>query len=321
MGRQAKAYIALVFIAITWGTTYLAIRMGVAHYPAFLFAAIRQSVSGIIIMAFGLAMSRKLDLSFNNIMHQMLIGFLLITLGNGFVTWGEKFIPSGVAALICSLMPLCAVMINLSISKADNINLPILLGMVLGFAGVGIIFKDNVADLANKDYLLGMCATFLATSSWAIGSVINKRKKHQVNAIFNSGMQLFFGGMYLFIFSPFIDNYNHLDPFNPEALWPMIYLIVFGSVLAYTAYMYALKELPVGIASLYAYVNPLVAVVLGYFVLNEQLTWFTALAFVTIMMGVYLVNYGYRKQHKEKQISAQNSNGIGTVPLAQKQYK
>lgn len=321
MGRQAKAYIALVFIAITWGTTYLAIRMGVAHYPAFLFAAIRQFVSGIIIMAFGLAMSRKLDLSFNNIMHQMLIGFLLITLGNGFVTWGEKFIPSGVAALICSLMPLCAVMVNLSISKADNINLPILLGMVLGFAGVGIIFKDNVADLANKDYLLGMCATFLATSSWAIGSVINKRKKHQVNAIFNSGMQLFFGGMYLFIFSPLIDNYNHLDPFNPEALWPMIYLIVFGSVLAYTAYMYALKELPVGIASLYAYVNPLVAVVLGYFVLNEQLTWFTALAFVTIMTGVYLVNYGYRKQHKEKQISAQNNSGIGTVPLAQKQYK
>lgn len=101
----------------------------------------------------------------------------------------------------------------------------------------------------------------------------------------------------------------------------MIYLIVFGSVLAYTAYMYALKELPVGIASLYAYVNPLVAVVLGYFVLNEQLTWFTALAFVTIMAGVYLVNYGYRKQHKEKQISSQNSTKIGTVPLAQKQYK
>lgn len=319
MSRQAKAYIALVFIAITWGTTYLAIRLGVAHYPAFLFAAIRQSVSGIIIMVAGFAMSRKLDLSMGNIMHQMLIGFLLITLGNGFVTWGEKFIPSGVAALICSLMPLCAVMINLAISKADNINLPILIGMILGFAGVGIIFKDNVADLANKDYLLGMCATFLATSSWAIGSVINKRKKHQVNAIFNSGMQLFFGGMYLFIFSPLIDNYNHFDPFNPEALWPMIYLIVFGSVLAYTAYMYALKELPVGIASLYAYVNPLVAVVLGYFVLHEQLTWLTALAFVTIMTGVYLVNYGYRKQHKEKQISSQNSTKIGAMPLAQKQ--
>ena len=117
MSRHTKAYVALVFICIAWGTTYLAIRLGVLHFPAFLFAAIRQLISGIIIVVMALMMNRKVDLSRSNLIHQALVGFLLITLGNGLVTWGERQIPSGVAALICSLMPIIAVIVNLMIAK------------------------------------------------------------------------------------------------------------------------------------------------------------------------------------------------------------
>lgn len=299
MKKSTKAYLALIYICIIWGTTYLAIRLAVLVFPAFLLAAIRQSISGIIILGIGYSLNKKVDLSKNNLKHQALIGFLLITMGNGLVSWGEKYIPSGVAALICSLMPIFAVIVNLMISKKDKVNALIVLGMLLGIGGVALIFKDDIAAISNRQYIAGMVATFIATSCWAYGSVLNKKKANLVNPTFNAGLQVIFGGLFLFIGSPFIDDYTHMDLFHKDVLYPLLYLILFGSVLAYTAYMFALKELPVGVVTLYAYVNPLVAVVLGYFWLDEKLTWHTLLAFAAIASGVYLVNYGYRRQQRK----------------------
>lgn len=299
MTKKTKAYIALIFICIVWGTTYLAIRLAVLEFPAFLLAAVRQFISGIIILLIGYGINKKVDLSKNNILHQAFIGFLLITMGNGLVSWGEKYVPSGIAALICSLMPICAVVINLILSKKEKLNPVILAGMLLGLCGVALIFKDDVAALSDAKYLTGMAATFIATCSWALGSVLNKKKNALVNPTFNAGLQVVFGGLFLFIFSPFIDDYTHVRLFHKQVIYPLLYLIIFGSVLAYTAYMFALKELPVGIVTLYAYVNPLVAVVLGYFWLSEKLTVYTLFAFIAIVSGVYIVNYGYRQQHKK----------------------
>lgn len=298
MSKQAKAYMALVFISIVWGTTYLGIRIGAMHYPAFLFAGVRQVSAGIILMGIALLINKQYDLSRKNVLQQMIVGFMLITMGNGLVTWGEKYVPSGIAALICSMMPICAVIINLSSSKKEHFNPMIGIGMLLGFAGVGLIFKDNLADLANKSYLLGIVCVFVATFFWSLGSIRNKKSGTPINAILNSGMQLFFGGVFLLIASPAVDSYQDLHIWQPDALMALLYLIVFGSVLAYAAYMFALSELPVGVVTLYAYINPLVAVLMGYLVLHEQLTWYTALAISTIMVGVYMVNRGYRKAHK-----------------------
>jgi drug/metabolite transporter (DMT)-like permease len=317
MTRQTKAYIALIFVCITWGTTYLAIRIGVMHYPAFLFAGFRQTVSGIILMIIALMVNKKTDISRANIMRQMLIGFLMLTVGNGCVTWGEKYIPSGIAALICSMMPLFAVSFNLASSKRDKLNLMIGSGLVLGVCGVALIFRQNVADLSKPQYLGGMAATLLATCSWALGSIINKKNVSPVNAFFNSGMQLLSGGVFMLLISPVTDDYNNVVLWNTEGLLSLLYLIIFGSVLAYTAYMYALAELPVGIATIYAYINPLIAVVAGYLFLKEDLNLYTALAFATIAVSVFLVNKGYRKQHKEE-IQAKENNAAAfpeSVPV------
>jgi drug/metabolite transporter (DMT)-like permease len=313
MPRHTKALFALIYICIIWGTTYLSIRIVVQHFPPFLFAAIRQIVSGIIIIVIALAINRNADLTMKNIMHQALIGFLLITMGNGFVSWGEKFIPSGVAALICSLMPLNAVLMNGAINK-EKVNIPIMTGLVIGFLGIALIFRDNIADLANSSYLWGMIATFFASSCWSLGSVLNKKHVSPTNPIFNSGLQLCFGSVGLLVISFVMDDYSHLDFFQPAVVGNMAYLVIFGSVLAYTLYMYALKELPMGISSLYAYVNPLVAVLIGYWILNEQLTWYTAASLMTIATGVYIVNYGYRKQHKQ---TAEEKAALLTIPEAE----
>lgn len=298
MSNTTKAYLAFFFICIAWGTTYLAIRVAVLHYPPFLFAGLRQLIAGGLLTAISYFIFKKADISKATVKHNMLVGLLMITLGNGVVSYAEKYIPSGVAALICSMMPMNAVLINVFASKEEKMNHLIAIGMILAFCGVGLIFRDNLADLANPAYLAGMIAIYIATAFWAYGSIINRKHTVKVNPFFNSGMQLGFGGLFLTILSPFVDNFNNFEPFQIDAMQAMIYLIVIGT-LAFIAYMFALKVLPVGFVTSYAYVNPLVAVILGYLVLDEKLTWYTALAFCGIVTGVYLVNRGYRLEKKK----------------------
>lgn len=303
MTRQAKAYIALVFICIAWGTTYLAIRVGVLHYPPFLFAGVRQLVAGVILVSIGYMVNRNTGLNKQAIIRQMIMGLLMLTIGNGGVTWAEKYIPSGIAALLCSLMPIFAVLFNLLSSGREKLNTAIGFGMLLGFCGVGLIFRQNISDLANPQYLGGIIGILIATSGWALGSTLNKRHGKAVNPLFNSGMQLAFGGVFMLIISPVADDLTGFQLWNTDGLLALLYLIVFGSVLAYAAYMYVLDVLPVGIATIYAYINPLIAVLAGYLFLHEELNIYIGLAFVTILVSVFLVNRGYRQQHKADKLS------------------
>jgi drug/metabolite transporter (DMT)-like permease len=276
----------------------------VLHYPPFLFAGVRQTISGIILMLLALAANRNTDISVKNILRQGLVGFLMLTMGNGLVTWGEKVVPSGIAALICSAMPLFAISFNLISSRTERLNAMIGSGLLLGLGGVALIFRQSLAEMGNSKYLFGIVGILVATSSWALGSVVNKKNIKPVNPFFNSGMQLLAGGLFMLVISPFADDFSGFTPFNREGLLSLAYLIVFGSVLAYAAYMYCLSHLPVGVATIYAYVNPLVAVVLGYLILNEEVNIYTAMAFAAIISSVYLVNRGYNQQHK-KQLAQQ----------------
>ncbi|MCW3121063.1 MAG: EamA family transporter [Flavipsychrobacter sp.] len=269
------------------------------HYPAFLFAGVRQAIAGIILMGVALSVNKQKDLSSKNLLRQMLVGFLMLSLGNGMVSWGEKFIPSGIAALLCAMMPLFAVLFNLLASKKDHFNLTIGIGLLLGVCGVALIFRHNIAEMTQPAYLGGIAATLFATVSWAFGSTVNKKHIAPVNPFLNSGMQLFFGGIFMLIMSPAIDNYQGMELWNRDGILALVYLIIFGSALAYAAYMYTLSVLPIGIATLYAYVNPLIAVIAGYLFMKEDLNIYTGLAFATIAISVYLVNRGYRQQHKE----------------------
>ncbi|MBC7554853.1 MAG: EamA family transporter [Taibaiella sp.] len=310
---QTKAYIALIFICIVWGTTYLAIRVGVLHYPAFLFAGVRQVISGIVLLTGALLVNKNKDMSWPNIRRQMLVGFLLLTVGNGCVTWGEKTVPSGIAALICSLMPIFAVLFNLVSSSREKFNWIIGAGMLLGTGGVALIFRHSITEVSNSAYLLGIGAILLATSCWALGSIINRKNTNPVNPFFNSGLQLFFGGIFMLVLSPAVDDFSNFQPWDKNGLIALAYLIVFGSVLAYTAYMYVLSKLPVGIATIYAYVNPLVAVVLGALLLHEEVSIYTVLAFVAIISSVVIVNRGYRKQNQLTKDSYNGNPVAGTA--------
>lgn len=219
----------------------------------------------------------------------------MITCGNGLVSWAEVFVPSGLAAIICSAMPVIVIFINIGLNKSERPNAFIFLGSFMGLAGIVLIFSEFLADFANVNYTLGIILIFVATSCWAAGSVMSKRHNQQTDPFLNAGIQMVFGGLFCLPFSFAFDNLSNIV-WHHEAVYSLIYLILVGSVAAFAMYSYLLTKLPVTIASLYSYINPLVAVILGWIVLNEKLNLKIGLAFMITIGGIYLVNRGYQRQ-------------------------
>ncbi len=292
MKKDPIAYIALAAICLIWGTTYLALRIGVMHFPPFLFIGIRQTVAGLLLVSFLLLTGKSVWPSKNHLAQQAIGGFFMITLGNGLVAWAEVTIPSGVAAIICTLMPMWVILTNLATNSEEKITWPILLGSALGLGGVLMIFSEYIADLANPLYRVGIFMTFLATVAWATCSVWMKKSNTNNDPFLNAGMQMFFGGLFSFLISFGVDDLSNVR-WSAEAGYALLYLTIFGSLIAYACYTYALRKLPMTIVSLYAYINPIVAVILGWLILDEKLNLKIGVAILITIAGVYVVNRGY----------------------------
>ncbi|MEQ1584737.1 MAG: EamA family transporter [Cyclobacteriaceae bacterium] len=298
------AYFCLAGICLIWGTTFLVMRIGVMHFPPFLFAAIRQLTAGLLLCSFILLFRKEKFPSLNTLRIQAFRGFLMITCGNGLVSWAEVFVPSGLAAIICSTMPVMVILINLSVNRSELPNWIIGIGVVTGLSGILLVFSEFLSDFANPNYRMGIILIFIATITWAVGSILTKRTIQNSNPFLNAGLQMFFGGLFCIPFSVGFDNLNNVV-WTSEVVFALAYLILIGSVTAFSMYAYTLSKLPITIASLYSYVNPLVAVVLGWFVLEEKLNLKIGIAFLVTVTGIYLVNYGYQYQ-KKKQYQSPN---------------
>lgn len=289
-----KAYLALAFICFFWGTTYLALRIGVSGFPPILFAGIRQTCAGLMLMAFVLLTKRNIKISMDDVRNQLIPGFLMITIGNGVVAWASKFLPSGITAIIVSIMPVYVVLINLAKGNAQSINRKIIAGLMLGVAGLMLIFKDHLLEIAQPEYFWSIVVILFSAFGWALGSVYLKEKPGKNHPFVHASLQLSIGGLIMLLISPWMESWGEVKSMPVNSLWAMLYLIVFGSILAYICYLYALKHLPVGLVSVHAYVNPVVAVMLGYLILDEPITLLTLAAMFTILAGVYLMNRGYK---------------------------
>lgn len=286
------AYIALGAICLIWGTTYLALRIGVLHFPPFLFVIIRQLISGSLLGGFMLTLGKATLPSRENVIRQAIAGFFMISMGNGLVAWAEVLIPSGVAAIICSLVPMMVILINLFANREERPTIPIILGVLIGLVGIVMIFGEHVSEFSNLSYQVGILLIFVAMLCWAGGSVWLKMKNVEGNLFLNAGLQMLFGGLWLIPFSLAFDDYSAIH-WSIEAGLSLGYLIVFGSIVAYGCYSYTLRKLPMTIVSLYAYVNPVAAVLLGWLVLDEKLNIVMGFAIGVTVAGIYVVNRGY----------------------------
>ncbi len=287
------AYVALLAVCIIWGTTYLALRIAVLHFPPLLFSAIRQSIAGLVLLGIVFTFSQVKFPPKEHVIRQAIGGFLMISMGNGLVAWAEMEIPSGIAAIICSTMPVMVIIINLAVNREEKPTWSIVIGVLIGMAGIITIFSEHVNEFAKTEYRIGIVLILLAVLGWAAGSIWIKKQPSDSNPFVNAGLQMFFGGLWLFPFSLLFDDLQGVH-WSGESLYSLLYLIVFGSIIAYASYLYALKKLPMTIVSLYAYVNPLVAVVLGWVILNEKLNGVIGVGILITIAGIYIVNRGYQ---------------------------
>lgn len=299
MNKKTIAYIALGIVCFFWGTTYLALRIGVQGFPPFLFSGIRQITAGVMLFALLYLLKKNQPLTLSDVLKQCIPGILLITLGNGIIGWAELYIPSGLAALIVSIIPIYIFIISLFVTPGQNLSVKTIIGLLLGALGIVLIFKDNLGDLGRAEYLWGVLASFGASLFWAIGSVYMKNNTFKTNAYTNAAIQFTSGGIGLFIASVLFDDYSQLSAITSESLWALLYLTLAGSLLAYLAYLYAIEHLPIVVVATYAYVNPVIAILLGYFILNETVSYFTILALATTLYGVYLINSSHKKTKQE----------------------
>ncbi|MCS6974521.1 MAG: EamA family transporter [Cyclobacteriaceae bacterium] len=295
-------YLALLAVSLIWGTTYLALRIGVMKFPPFLFTAIRQMCAGMLLFTPLFFTLKTRHLSFRYVLQQAVAGFFLITLGNGLVAWAEVYVPSGVAAVLCSLLPVAVILINLLVYH-ERPAFVVVFGTLLGLGGMLLMFSEHLADLGRLEYRLGIFWILIAVLSWASGSLWLKKQQPDFSPFMNAALQMFFGGLFCLIFSFVFDKYDSLV-WTTEAIYALIYLILFGSILAYASYLYALRTLPIALVSVYAYINPVVAVVLGWLVLDEKLNLRIVFAIIVVLIGIFLVNRGYR--YLGKRISGKN---------------
>lgn len=291
--RTYLPYLALAAVCVIWGTTYLALRIAVLHFPPFLFTIMRQVTAGLMLLTIMFSIRKASVPSVDHIWRQAIGGFFMISMGNGLVAWGEMHIPSGVAAIVCSLMPVLVIVMNVAIHRDEKPTFPIASGVVLGLTGVIMIFGQHLEDFSKSEYILAIVSIFSAVIAWAGGSIWIKKRNTETNPFVNAGLQMFFGGLFLIPFSLAFDDWARIS-WAPDVTWSLLYLIIFGSLIAYASYAYALRKLPMTIVSLYAYINPLVAVMLGWLVLDEKLNARICIAMAITIAGIYIVNKGYQ---------------------------
>ncbi|MBK6399348.1 MAG: EamA family transporter [Bacteroidetes bacterium] len=288
-----NAWLAYAAVAIFWGTTFFAIRVGVETFPPFLMAGFRHSIGGILICLYfylkGYKLPPKKDLKVFAVN-----GLLMLAFGNGLVTWAEQYVNSGLAALICSLTPIWIIAVNSVSGQKEKLNYIIGLGILLCLFGQFLLFKDNIKDFADPNYAIGIVSILIANIAWAVGTVYSKNHRSDTNPLFGAGLQMVCGGIILDLVGTARGEWSNLHP-SSEAVWALVYLILFGSIIAYGAYMYVLKLLPATIISTYAYINTVVAVFLGWLWLDEPLNMLVWTAVVLTIAGVYLVNKSYSK--------------------------
>lgn len=287
------AYAALAVVCVLWGTTYLALRVGVLNFPPFLFTVLRQCAAGILLVGFMRLVTGIAFPSGKHLANQAVAGLLMISIGNGLVGYAEVYVSSGVAAVICSMMPIWMILINLAVTSDEKPTFPILLGFGIGMSGILLIFGEHLGEFSNPDYFWGIILIFVANIGWAAGSVWMKKKNQQSNALMNAGLQMLFGGLFLVPVSLVFDDYTNVT-WSLDAAWSLLYLVLFGSIAAYGCYSYAVKKLPMTIVSLYAYVNPIVAVMLGTLLLGERFNVRIGIAMLITIAGIYIVNRGYQ---------------------------
>ena len=292
-GKRSSAILALSLVSFLWGTTWIVSRQGVRYVHPLQLASIRQTLAGLLYVVYFLfrRASWPRGKEWWTVLILSLLNFFLT---NGLTTWGVKYISGGLAAIIAAIFPLWLVIIGLLGPPKSKVSPKAMLGFLLGFGGICIIFYEHLKDFLNKDFRFGIFISLAASLTWAFGTLYTKQKAAQFNPYFSIGLQMLISGVLLSGASRLSGAAIPLSSIPWQAWASIGYLVLFGSVITFFAYLYALQYLPTGQVSIYAYINPVVAVLLDTIIFREKMTIYIALGGMVTLYGVYLVNESFK---------------------------
>ena len=288
------AYLAFVTVCLVWGTTYLAISVALETVPVLLVAGLRWMAAGILLCSIVLASGRRLP------PRRMwgpliLLGFLMNIVGNGFVVWAQQYVPSGLTAVLIAITPFWSALIERLLPNGDRFSRQALAGLTIGFSGIVVLVWPSMTQggAGGHAFVLGVLAIQVACIGWVIGTSYAKRHELGDDPFASTALQMVFSGIMLLTLATIQGQWSDLT-FTPRTLAAMAYLAIAGSLIAYSAYIYAIQHLPLSTVSLYAYINPMIAVALGTALLGEPLSPRIVLAAGLVLVGTWIVG---RKSH------------------------
>lgn len=284
--------LAVCWVSFFWGTTWLASKEAVRHMPALQMAGIRQFIGGILYVIYFTCTKAPWPKwkQWKTILTLAVLNFVL---SNGLSTWGVKYISSGLGAIIGAIFPLWIVFILLF--RGEKITRLSIIGMIISFTGVCVVFYDYLGDFLKPDFRFGIFVSVLSTMTWAFGSLYTRKKAASFNPYFSLGLQMVISSIIILAITGATGTGIPVASIPANSWWAIGYLTVIGSVLTFIAYIYALQNLPPEVASIYAYINPIVAVLMGAVIFDEPVTTAIAIGGIVTLFGLYLVNYSFRK--------------------------
>jgi drug/metabolite transporter (DMT)-like permease len=285
--------LAFVAIYVVWGSTYLAIRYAVETIPPLLTAGTRHLTAGTILLLWCLGRGQKPTRE--QWKASVMIGVLFFLIGHGTLHWAERIVPSGLAALLVATEPIWVFVLSAAADRRWRLNLSLVLGFVLGLAGVGLLFRGHEV-ISGRGMLSGSIAVLIGGLSWAAGIVYSRRSRLSGHPMLLSALSLVSGGVMLLISGLIFGETRHLafSSISQRSIAGLAYMIVFGSILAFTAYNWLLERFSPTLVATHTYVNPIVAVLLGWWLAGERLSMSLGLAAVMIVGAVVLIERGGR---------------------------
>ena len=291
-GGHGLAYLAFITVCIIWGTTYLGITVALETVPVLLVAGLRWMFAGLVMSALMLATGRGLPRPalWGPL---LLLGFLMNVVGNGFVVYAQQYVASGLTAVLIATTPFWSALIERLLPNGERFSTRSLIGLALGFAGiVNLVWPEMTnGGASGRAFIGGVIAIQLACVGWVIGTSYAKRHELGDNPFRSTALQMVFSGMMLLAAATWNGDWGRLT-FTPRTIAAMLYLSIAGSLIAYSAYIYAIQHLPLSLVSLYAYINPIIAVALGTLLLSEPFSTRIAISAALVLLGTWVVSTG-----------------------------
>ena len=281
----------MLTVAIVWGTTFLGIRVAVESIPGWFVAGIRQFLAGIIMLIILVSRKELKWIGWQNLKYQLVFAVLMLIMANGLTTVAEESLTSSLASLITASSPILVFLGSVAIGL-QKFSFKALIGVIMCFCGILFIFWDALHELVNPDFKNGIILMFCAILGWASGTIFTKKMNIQSNNItLNLFYQFIFAGIVQIIFALiFVDDYN-FENWTLKSISAMLYLAIFGSVLTFFSFHYALTKISPIQVSILSYFNTIIAILLGWLILDEKVSEKFIIAAILIICGVFIINY------------------------------